>query len=100
MSGINKFSREGQRKIHHDFISKEKVALFPKKKLAPGEKVIPSEEFEKGTNLFNDMEEQVHTIRRKYLDKFQGKSTGSTGWLNLDHEWLKRNFLYLNPITK
>ena len=43
------------------------------------------------------MEEPVNTIRRKDLDKFQGQSTGSTGWLNLDHEWLKRKFSILEP---
>ena len=32
------------------------------------------------------------TIRRKDLDHFQGQSTVSTGWFNLDNEWLKRNF--------
>ena len=26
------------------------------------------------------------------MDKFQGQYTGSTGWLNLDHEWLKKKF--------
>ena len=29
----------------------------------------------------------MHMIPRKDLDKFQGQSTGSIGWLNLDHEW-------------
>ena len=45
---------------------------FPKKKLAPSEKVTPSEEVEKGTNFFNDMGEPVVTIHRKDLDNFQG----------------------------
>ena len=36
-------------------------------------------------------------IRRKYLDKFQGKFTASTGWFNLDHEWLKIKFSTLEP---
>ena len=36
------------------------------------------------------MEESVFTIRRKDLDKFQGQSTESTGWFNLDHEWFKK----------
>ena len=38
------------------------------------------------------MEEPVFTIRRNNLDKFQGQSTASMGWFNLDHEWLKRKF--------
>ena len=43
------------------------------------------------------MEELVVMIRKKDLDKFQGQSTGSTGWFNLDHEWLKRKFYTLEP---
>ena len=76
-----------------------KVALFPRKHLVPSEKVTPSEGVEKETKLWNDMEEPVHTIHRKGLDKFQGQSTASTGWFNLDHEWLKRTFLHLNRVS-
>ena len=36
------------------------------------------------------MEEPVVTIRGKDLDKFQGQSTASTVWFNLDHEWFKK----------
>ena len=43
------------------------------------------------------MEEPVHTIRRKGLDKLQGQSIESTGWLNLDHEWLKRKLYIPEP---
>ena len=32
----------------------------------------------------------VVTICRNDLDKFQGQSTESTGWFNLDHEWFKK----------
>ena len=39
----------------------------------------------------------VVTIHRKDLDKFQGQSEGSTGWLNLDHELLKRKFSIPEP---
>ena len=49
----------------------------------------------KGTNFSNDMEEPVVTIRRKYLDNSQGQYTGSTGWFNIAHEWLKEMFLHL-----
>ena len=45
----------------------------------------------------NDIEDPVHTIRRNYLDQFQGQSIVSTGWFNLDHEWLKRKFSTLEP---
>ena len=45
----------------------------------------------------NGMEDPVHKIRGKYLDKFQGQFTGSTSWLNLGHEWLKRKFYILEP---
>ena len=64
----------------------KKVAPFLKKKIVPSEKVTPSEEDEKGTNILNSMGEPVQTIRRNYLDKFQGKSTGTTGRFNLYHE--------------
>ena len=50
------------------------------------EKVTPSEEVEKGTDLLNDMEEPVVRIHIKDLDNFQGKSTGSTGWFNIYHK--------------
>ena len=75
MSGVNKFAGEGQGKIHHVFVARRKVAPLPKKKVVPSEKVTPSEEVEKGTNILNDMEEPVHTIRKKDLDNFQGRST-------------------------
>ena len=45
----------------------------------------------------NDMEEPMVTIHRNYLDKFQGQSEVPTGWLNIDHEWLKRKFSILEP---
>ena len=43
--------------------------------------------------MLNQIEEPVVMIRRKYLDTFQGQSTASTGWFNLDHEWLKKSTL-------
>ena len=66
-------------------LPKKKVAPFLKKKLVPSEKITPSEEFEKGTNPLNYMEEPVHKIHIKDLDKFKGNSTESTGWFNPDH---------------
>ena len=52
MSGVSKFSGEGQEKNHHVVpyywpISEEKVA--------PSEKVTPSDNVEKGDNLLYDM---------------------------------------------
>ena len=72
------------------------ISPSAKKKVAPSEKVTPSEEVEKGTKMLDDIEEPVVTIRRNNLNIFWGKSTGSTGWFNLDIEWLKENFLHLN----
>ena len=97
MSGVNNFAGEGQGKIHHGVVAEEKSSAIAEEKLVPSEKVTPSEEVEKGTNILNDMEEPVATIRRKDLDNFQGKSTVSTGWFNLDHEWLKRKFCIIEP---
>ena len=94
MSGVNKFSGEGQAKNHHAV-----PYYWPiyEEKVSPSEKVTPSEEVEKGTNTLDDMEEPVFTIRRKYLDNFHGQYTVSTGWFNLDHEWLKGKFSTLKP---
>ena len=38
------------------------------------------------------MKEAVVTIPGKDSDKFGCQSKGSTGWFNLDHEFLKRKF--------
>ena len=93
MSRVDKFAGEVQAKNHHVVpyywpISEEKVP--------PSKKVKPSEEVKKGTDLLDDMGEPVVMICRKYLDKFQGQSTASTGWFNIDHEWFKKSFLHLN----
>ena len=61
---------------------KKKVTPFPKKKVVTSEKVTTSEEVDKGTNILDDMEEAVVTIRGKDLDHFQGQSKGATGWFN------------------
>ena len=96
-AGVNKFAGEVKEKIHHVAVSKEKVAPFPKEKVVPSEKFTRSERVKKGTKLWNDMEEPVHTIHRKDLDNFQGQSKASTGWFDLDHEWSKRKFSTLKP---
>ena len=92
MSGVNKFSGEGQGKIHHVVVTKEKVAPFLKKKVVTSEKVTPNYDVEKVTNILNDMEEPLVTILSKDLDNFEGQYTGSTSWFNLDNEWLKIKF--------
>ena len=92
MSGVNKFSGEGQGKIHHVVVAENKSSTIYEEKLILSEKVPPSEGVEKGTNILNDVEYPVLMIREKYLDNFQGKYTESTGWFNLDHKWLKRKF--------
>ena len=62
------------------------ISAFQQKTLLPSEKVTPSEEVEKGTNLLNYMEYLVVKISRKNLDNFQEKSTASIGWFNIDNE--------------
>ena len=95
MSGVNKFSGEGQGKIHHIVVS-EVSSTIANEKTVPSDKFTPSEEVEKGTIILNDMEEPVHMISGKDFDNFQGHSTTSIGWFNIDHEWLKRKNLHLN----
>ena len=63
----------------------------------PSGKVTPSEEVKKINNILNYMEDPLHSIRRKDSDNFQGHSTVSTGWFNIDHELLKRKFSTLEP---
>ena len=48
------------------------------------ENVTQSEKVDKGIKNLDYMKEVVVTIHRKYLDNFEGKSKGSTGWFNLD----------------
>ena len=52
MYGVNKFAREGQARNNH-FVP----YYWPitEEKLAPSEKVTPSEGVEKGTNLLDDI---------------------------------------------
>ena len=63
---------------------------LPKKKLLTMEKVTTSEEFEKDTKNLDDMKEVVVIIQRKDLDNFEGQYKISTGWFNLDYDFLKR----------
>ena len=73
------------------------IGPLPKKELAPSEKVTPSKEVGKGTKMLNYIEDIVVTIRRKNLDNFQGKSTGSTCWFIFDRWWLKETLSELEP---
>ena len=43
------------------------------------------------------LKETVVTIRIKGLYRFDGWSKGSTGWLNIGHEFFKRNVSTLEP---
>ena len=65
-------------------LPKKKVIPLLKKKVVTSEKIKTSEEVDKGTAKLDHMKEAVVTIRRKYLDNFEGKYKGSTGWFNLD----------------
>ena len=47
------------------------------------EKIKLGKEVDKGSGKLEDMKEAVVTIRRKYSDKFEVQSKGSTGWLIL-----------------
>ena len=77
---------------------KEAVVPTPltEKKVLITENVTTSEEVHEGNKKQDDTKQAVITIYRKYSDNFQGQSKGSTGWSNLDHEFLKIEFLHLN----
>ena len=61
------------------------------------QKITTNEEDYKATDELEYMKEAVVTIDRKDSDKFKGQSKGSTGWFNLDHQFLRRNFSTLEP---
>ena len=76
--------------------------------IAPGEKVAPSEKFEKVSRTLDDIKEPVFTIRQKDLDNkiekentkkyhFQGQSARSTSWFDLDYEWLEEKLCTREP---
>ena len=73
------------------------ISPSPKKKVAPSEKIIPSDEVERGTKTLNYTEETVVTICRKDLNNFQGKFKRSTCWFNIHCERLKEKFSTLEP---
>ena len=84
-------SKEVHKLSKHSGDKKEVVVMTPlsNKKSLTTEKVTTSEEFDKGTRKLDYMKETVVTIRRKDSYKFEGQSKVSTGWFNLDHEFLK-----------
>ena len=53
------------------------------------EKITTNEEIIKGSEKLEDMKESVVIIYRKDSDKFKGRSKGSTGWFNIEIEFLK-----------
>ena len=61
------------------------------------DKITTNKEVDKGAKKLEYMKEAVVTIRRKDSDKVEGQSKVSTGWFNLDHEFLKGNFSILEP---
>ena len=73
------------------------IVPLSKKKVATSEKVTPSEEVEKGTKTLDDIKDSVVKIFRKDLFNFQGQSTISTCWFNLDPGWLREKFSTLEP---
>ena len=87
MYGVNKLAGEVQGEIHHIVVSKEKSNAISEEKLVTSKEVTTSEEVDTCATFLDDMKEAVVTIRDNYLNKFEGRSTGSTGWFNLDHEW-------------
>ena len=56
VSEFNKFYGLVQRKVHHVVVAEEKSNTISEEKLLISENVTPSEEFDKGTNILNDME--------------------------------------------
>ena len=60
-------------------------------------KITTNEGVDKGSEKLENMKEAVVTIRRKDSDKFEGRSKGSTGQVNIDHEFLKRKLSKLEP---
>ena len=61
------------------------------------DKIKTNEEVEKGIGKTEYTKEALFKIRWNNSDKFEGQSKGSTGWFNLDHEFLKVNVSILEP---
>ena len=59
--------------------------------------ITTNEDVDKGTEKLEYMKKAVVTIRRNNSDKFEGQSKESTGWFNLDCEFLERKFSTLEP---
>ena len=73
------------------------IGPLTKKFFVTSEKVTTSEKAEKGTKTLDDIKDPVVKIHRENLDNFQGQSTGSTGWFNLNRDWLKEIVSTLEP---
>ena len=58
---------------------------------------LKSEEVNKGSEKLEDMKEAMVTIRTKDPYNFEGQSKGSTGWLNVDHEFIEIKLSALEP---
>ena len=59
--------------------------------------ITTSEEIDKGSEKLEDTKEAMIRICGKYSDKFEGHSKGSTGWFNLDNEFLKGKYSKFEP---
>ena len=90
------------------FILSNISAPYPKKSVAPSEKVALSEEVEKGSGPLDYIEEPVVTIHQKDLKnkiekenitkyQLQGRFARLTQWFGLDHEWLEETFCAREP---
>ena len=94
---VNKFSGEGQWKINHAVVYEVKNNTIDKEKSSDKWEGYTKWGGWQRNKKMDDMEDTVVTIRRKYLDNFEGQSMVSTGWFNPDNEWLKRDFSTLEP---
>ena len=64
------------------------------------EKKPPTKDVDKGTGELEDIKQALFTIRRKYLDNFEGHSKVSTGWFKLDSRFKKNLQLIHNSIKR
>ena len=56
-----------------------------------------TKDVDKVTGELEDIKEEVVTIRRKDLDKFEVQSKGYTGWFKLGSEFVKEIFSTIDP---
>ena len=76
-------------KLTENFTKSEEVVKGTDEVHKRTEKIKTNKDVDKGTERLEYMKEEVVIICIKDSDKFEGQSKGSTGWFNLDHEFLK-----------